>query len=206
MGYLIKTKFPNQENFEDKKTTVIKHNEDFELETIDDVITLYNEYERQGYKINVKYESSDEKSPFDIAHDFDMAGIAYKATLKLDAKVKGDYQSIIDIAKIIEQHGFDLSMDIKLKIDETSPVNLDDETTWMGDGARYKVTPKVTSDNIEDLKGLYDDLQSIAPIINVKPKKQTSTEDFATQLRIYPDNTQIVFTLKEQEESTVTTY
>lgn len=197
MGYLIKTKFPNQENFEDKKTTVIKHNEDFELETIDDVITLYNEYERQGYKINVKYESSDEKSPFDIAHDFDMAGIAYKATLKLD--VKGDYQSIIDIAKIIEQHGFDLSMDIKLKIDETSPVNLDDETTWMGDGARYKVTPKVTSDNIEDLKGLYDDLQSIAPIINVKPKKQTSTEDFATQLRIYPDNTQIVFTLKESE-------
>lgn len=206
MGYLIKTKFPNQENFEDKKTTVIKHNEDFELETIDDVITLYNEYERQGYKINVKYESSDEKSPFDIAHDFDMAGIAYKATLKLDTKVKGDYQSIIDIAKIIEQHGFDLSMDIKLKIDETSPVNLDDETTWMGDGARYKVTPKVTSDNIEDLKGLYDDLQSIAPIINVKPKKQTSTEDFATQLRIYPDNTQIVFTLKESEKSTVTTY
>lgn len=199
MGYLIKTKFPNQENFEDKKTTVIKHNEDFELETIDDVITLYNEYERQGYKINVKYESSDEKSPFDIAHDFDMAGIAYKATLKLDTKVKGDYQSIIDIAKIIEQHGFDLSMDIKLKIDETSPVNLNDETTWMGDGARYKVTPKVTSDNIEDLKGLYDDLQSIAPIINVKPKKQTSTEDFATQLRIYPDNTQIVFTLKESE-------
>ncbi len=199
MGYIIKTKFPNQENFEEKKTTVIKHNEDFELETIDDVITLYNEYERQGYKINVKYESSDEKSPFDIAHDFDMAGIAYKATLKLDTKVKGDYQSIIDIAKIIEQHGFDLSMDIKLKIDETSPVNLNDETTWMGDGATYKVTPKVTSDNIEDLKGLYDDLQSIAPVINIKPKKQTSTEDFATQLRIYPDNTQIVFTLKESE-------
>ena len=199
MGYIIKTKFPNQENFEEKKTTVIKHNEDFELETIDDVITLYNEYDRQGYKINVKYESSDEKSPFDIAHDFDMAGIAYKATLKLDTKVKGDYQSIIDIAKIIEQHGFDLSMDIKLKIDETSPVNLNDETTWMGDGATYKVTPKVTSDNIEDLKGLYDDLQSIAPFINIKPKKQTSTEDFATQLRIYPDNTQIVFTLKESE-------
>lgn len=199
MGYIIKTKFPNQENFEGKKTTVIKHNEDFELETIDDVITLYNEYERQGYKINVKYESSDEKSPFDIAHDFDIAGIAYKATLKLDTKVKGDYQSIIDIAKIIEQHGFDLSMDIKLKIDETSPVNLNDETTWMGDGATYKVTPKVTSDNIEDLKGLYDDLQSIAPVINIKPKKQTSTEDFATQLRIYPDNTQIVFTLKESE-------
>lgn len=199
MGYIIKTKFPNQENFEEKKTTVIKHNEDFELETIDDVITLYNEYERQGYKINVKYESSDEKSPFDIAHDFDMAGIAYKATLKLDTKVKGDYQSIIDIAKIIEQHGFDLSMDIKLKIDETSPVNLNDETTWMGDGATYKVTPKVTSDNIEDLKGLYDDLQSIAPVINIKPKKQTSTEDFATQLRIYPDNTQIAFTLKESE-------
>lgn len=200
MGYLIKTKFPNQENFEDKKTTVIKHNEDFELETIDDVITLYNEYERQGYKINVKYNASDEKSPFDIAHDFDMAGIAYKATLKIDAKVKGDYQTIINIAKTIEQHGFDLLMDIKLKIDETSPVNLDNESTWMGDGATYKVTPKVTSDNINDLEGLYDDLQSISPIITVKPKKQTSTEDFATQLRIYPDNTEIVFTLKESED------
>lgn len=206
MSYLVKTTYPKEETMElaeAKYTTTKKQEVKSEVE-LPDVIDMYNSYQRQGYTISVGFvaplESEDDDStPFDVAERLTENGIDYKATLKI--KNSGTYEDIIQIAHIIEQHGFDLAMNIKLTISEDSTVNIDDESTWMSaDDAVFKVTPKAASTNIGDLRGLYDDLSDYDVTIDIKPKAQSGDDDdFATQLEAYPDQTEITFTLKDAE-------
>jgi hypothetical protein len=210
MSYSVKTIFPKEERMDDqsRKYTTTSKQELLANTELADVVSLYEEYQRQGFDVNVKIktpaevgEEEPDASPFDIAHQLTQSDIEYKASLKI--KNSGSYEEIIHLAHLIEQHGFDFAMAVTLKINEDSPINIDHEKTWMDpDYAVYKVTPKASTDNIDDLKALYDALveQNYKPIIDIKPKKKSDEEDdFGTQLAAYPDGTEIDFTLKDSE-------
>lgn len=57
-----------------------------------------------------------------IAGRLELAGIPYKATLKL--KASGDYESMVKIAKMIEQQDYDYDISAKLQIRENSSLIL----------------------------------------------------------------------------------
>lgn len=211
MAYSVKTTFPKEERIDDnsqKYTTTSKQELVSNLE-LNDVVRIYNDYQRQGFDVGVRIktpaeagtEEETDVSPFDIAHQLTATGIDYKASLKI--KNSGSYDDIIKIAHLIEQHGFDLNLGVTLKVNEDSPVNIDHADTWMDpDNAVYKVTPKASSDNIDELQDVYETLENAGyePTIDIKPKKQSTDEDdFGTQLAAYPDGTEVDFTLKDSE-------
>ena len=211
MTYSVKTTYPKEErvdNNSQKYTTTSKQELVSNLE-LNDVVRIYNGYQRQGFDVSVRIKAPAEAgageetdgSPFDIAHQLTASGIDYKASLKI--KNSGSYDDVINIAHMIEQHGFDLNLGVTLKVNEDSPVNIDNVDTWMDpDNAVYKVTPKASSDNIDELKDVYEALEDAGyePTIDIKPKKQSTDEDdFGTQLEAYPDGTEVDFTLKDGE-------
>lgn len=211
MTYSVKTIFPKEERMDDnsRKYTTTRKQEVLANTELADVVALHDGYERQGYDVGVKIKTPQEAgkddpevSPFEIGHQLTKSDIEYRATLKL--KNSGSYEEIVALAHIIEQHGFDFTLAINLKINADSPVNIDKESTWMdSDYAAYKVTPKGSTDNIDELKAVYEDLEKhhAKPVIEIKPKqKSDEDEDFGTQLSAYPDDTEVDFTLKDSEQ------
>ena len=205
MTYTVKTTYPKQESVDSTKYTTTKKQELLSNVTYEEVITQYNECLRQGYNVNASFKAPvdnvEPTSPIEVANQLTQSGIDYKATLKV--KNNSTYENAIELARIIEQYAYDFVIDIKLKINEDSIVNIDDESSWTSeDDATYKVTPKASSTDINELIGLYDTLfdNGYDVLIDVKPKKQsTDDNDFATQLAAYPEGTEISFTLKDSE-------
>lgn len=208
MAYEIKIGYPKEETMDNEqhKFVTTSRQEMITAETQDVVISRYNDLQRQGFNVTVAFKTNpdgdeDEVSPFDIASKLTQAGIDYKATLKV--KNSSDYKQMLDLANMIEQHGYDFNVDVKMKINDDSSININRESTWVAsEDAAFKVTPKASSDDINELKSLFDQLadNGYDVTIDVKPKKQSTDEDdFATQLSVYPDDTTVIFTLHDAE-------
>ncbi|WNN67406.1 hypothetical protein [Lactococcus lactis] len=207
MTYQIKTIFPKEETAEKNKLTERTINEFIVDMNGDEVKKYYNSLLVRGYSVGVKFtppelsEEGKEQDPFAIAERLELAGIPYKATLKL--KAKGDYESIVKIAKLIEQQDYDYDISAKLMIRENSSVDFERLDSWFDkDYTKYTILPKAASQDIMDLETLYDALveehQKVS--INIKAKVKKDDDDvFATQLVSYPDNTLIEFKLTDAD-------
>lgn len=203
MGYEVTIVYPKEEQMdnEERKFTTINKKESLGEMAIGDVVSLVGQLERSGYTITPTFLPPAEdksQSPFDIAEELTLSGIDYKATLK--CKNSGTYSDAQDLVKLIYGRGFDADIDIKLKVNDDSPVDFDKTSTWMdADNTVYKVNPKASSTHANDLKALYDTLDEMGydVSIDIKPKKAKEDADFETQLSAYPDNTTIKLTLRD---------
>lgn len=205
MGYDVSVIYPKEEqmnNEEHKFTTISKTEILGEMES-DQIVSLVKQFERSGYMVTPAFappENEEEKSPFDIADELTTLGVDYKATLK--CKNKGSYSDAKTLVDLLYSHGFDSDVDVKLKINDDSAVDFDNESTWMDmDDAIYKVKPKASSDNIAELKGVYDTLsdKGYDISIDIKPKKSKEESNLDAQLSAYPDQTGVKLTLKESD-------
>lgn len=207
MPYQVKIIYPKEEAAENNKLTERTFNEFIdELET-PEVITQYEQLLTRGYSISVNFappeldEKGGELDPFKIAGRFELAGIPYKATLKL--KTSGNYEAMAKVAKIIEQQGFDYDISVKLQIRENSPVDFEKEGSWFDeDYAKYTVLPKASSQDIADLRSLYEILSKEHYKVNITLKAKVKKDDddsFANQLAAYPSETLVIFKLSDAD-------
>lgn len=208
--YNTKTKYPKEESVETQDAAYVttrREKNSMEIEG-EEVIRMYTDYLRAGYKVNVQFDAPKEIetdiTPFEIAQQLTEQGIDYTATLKI--KNKSEYDDAVELGRAIEFAGFDYDATVTMKINEDSSINLEDETTWpTSDDAKFKVTPKAKSDNINELQSLYERLEQLEcdVVIDIKPKKDKDAEDdaesFATQLLAFPEGTTVVFTLQDSE-------
>ncbi|MDT2882030.1 hypothetical protein [Lactococcus lactis] len=207
MTFQVKTVFPKEETAENNKFIERTFNELVEGIELDEVVTLYEQLLNKGYSINVNFappqldNKGTEPDPFMIANRLELAGISYKATLKL--KASGDYESMVKIAKLIEQQDYDYDITAKLQIRENSTVDFEKESSWFDkDYTKYTILPKASSQDIADLRTLYDDLIEMNQkvTINIKAKVKKDDDDaFATQLASYPEDTLVIFKLSDAE-------
>lgn len=205
MEYTLKTSYPKEEAVEGKKLTERTFNEFINNLEEDEVIKQYEQLLLDGYSVSVTFQpptyslQGEETDPFVIARQFELAGISYKATLKV--KASGTYEDMLKVGKMIEQQGYDYDISIKLKVNENSPVDFEKENSWFdSEFAKYSVLPKASSQDIMDLKGLYDQLSEAyyKPEISLKAKvRKDDDETFATQLAAYPEGTVVSFKLKD---------
>ncbi|USI66756.1 hypothetical protein LMK05_05620 [Lactococcus petauri] len=205
MQYILKTSYPKEEAVEGRKLTERTFNEFVSDLEQDEVIEQYEQLLAEGYSVSVTFQpptyslQGEETDPFVIAEQFELAGISYKATLKL--KVSGTYEDMLKVAKMIEHQGYDYDISIKLKVNENSPVDFEKESSWFdSEFAKYSVLPKASSQDIMDLKSLYDQLSEAyyKPEISLKAKvRKDDDETFATQLAAYPEGTVVSFKLKD---------
>ncbi|MEY8536949.1 hypothetical protein AALM99_00635 [Lactococcus muris] len=205
MTYQVKIIYPKEEALESNKLTERTFNEYIDDLETEEVIGQYEQLLTKGYSISVNFtppqvdKKGEEQDPFKIAESFELAGIPYKATLKL--KASGSYEEMVKIAKMIEQQGYDYSITVKLKINENSPVDFEKESSWFdSEYAKYTVLPKASSQDIADLRSLYDVLseERYKVSINLKAKvKKDDDDSFATQLAAYPSETLVTFKLTD---------
>ena len=205
MQYTLKTSYPKEEAVEGKKLTERTFNEFINDLEEDKVIKQYEQFLTEGYSVSVTFQppsyslQGEETDPFVIARQFELAGISYKATLKV--KASGTYEDMVKVGKMIEQQGYDYDISIKLKVNENSPVDFEKENSWFdSEFAKYSVLPKASSQDIMDLKSLYDQLSEAyyKPEISLKAKvRKDDDETFATQLAAYPEGTVVSFKLKD---------
>jgi hypothetical protein len=205
MQYILKTSYPKEEAVEGRKLTERTFNEFVSDLDSDEVIKQYEQLLAEGYSVSVTFQpptyslQGEETDPFVIAEQFELSGISYKATLKL--KASGTYEDMLKVAKMIEQQGYDYSITVKLQINENSPVDFEKESSWFdSEFAKYSVLPKASSQDIMDLKSLYDQLSEAyyKPEISLKAKvRKDDDETFATQLAAYPEGTVVSFKLKD---------
>lgn len=210
--FTVKTTYPQNEDIDSEgKTTITKHAEI--QDNLDDeaVMKLYKDYLRQGYAMSIRFKSkkdkgdgqAEERSPFDIAKDLETNDIEYKATLKLPDK--GAYSDMLDAIRLLEADGFDINASVQLKENEKTTTNLTDPETWTDEDATIKLSPKASTKNIGELKSIYDSLKDkgYGVDIEIKPKvdkdkdDSEQDDDFANQLKAYPNGTEIDFTLKD---------
>ncbi|GAA3261504.1 hypothetical protein LMG8520_2229 [Lactococcus lactis subsp. lactis] len=207
MTYQVKIIYPKEEAAENNKLTERTFNEFIDGLELEEVITQYEQLLTKGYSISVNFappqldDKGTEPDPFMIAGRLELAGIPYKATLKL--KASGDYESMVKIAKMIEQQDYDYDISAKLQIRENSSVDFEKEGSWFDkDYTKYTILPKVSSQDIADLKTLYDALveEHQKVTINIKAKvKKDDDDSFANQLAAYPPETMIIFKLTDAD-------
>lgn len=205
MQYTLKTSYPKEEAVEGKKLTERTFNEFINDLEEDEVIKQYEQLLTEGYSVSVTFQppsyslQGEETDPFVIARQFELTGISYKATLKV--KASGTYEDMLKVGKMIEQQGYDYDISIKLKVNENSPVDFEKESSWFdSEFAKYSVLPKASSQDIMDLKSLYNQLSEAyyKPEISLKAKvRKDDDETFATQLAAYPEGTVVSFKLKD---------
>lgn len=207
MVFQIKTVFPKQEGVEDKtlvESTRVEYHNDVET---NEVIAYYGKLLTMGYSVNASFTPpaeallNEEQDSFAVAHNLEQAGIQYKATLKL--KALGLYEDMVKIAKLIEQQGYDYDFVGDFKVRENSSIDMERQSSWFdSEYAKFTVKPKAASQDIMDLKTLYDSLveehQKVEIAIKAKVKKDDD-DAFATQLASYPEDTLVVFKLKDAE-------
>ena len=207
MTYQVKIIYPKEEALESNKLTERTFNEYMDDLEAEEVIKQYEQLLTEGYSISVNFfppqvdKEGSEQDPFKIAESFELAGITYKATLKL--KASGTYEDMVKIAKMIEQQDYDYDISAKLQIRENSSVDFEKEGSWFDkDYTKYTILPKASSQDIADLKTLYDALveEHQKVTINIKAKvKKDDDDSFANQLAAYPPETMIIFKLTDAD-------
>ncbi|RZI49385.1 hypothetical protein [Lactococcus kimchii] len=207
MTYQVKIIYPKEEAAENNKLTERTFNEFIDGLELEEVVSQYEQLLTRGYSIGVNFappaldDKGAEADPFAIAGRFELAGIPYKATLKL--KAAGNYEAMVKIAKLIEQQGFDYDISAKLQIRENSSVDFEKEGSWFDeDYAKYTVLPKASSQDIADLRSIYDQLveehQKVTITLKAKVKKDDD-DTFANQLSAYPPETLVIFKLSDAD-------
>ena len=212
--FTVKTKYPKDESI-DSTGREITTNKTEKREKVDEstVLSMYQGFLRQGYAVNVAFKTPDEnkdsnqisdKTPFDIAKSLDENGIDYKATLKLPDG--GAYPDMLQAIKLIAGSGYELSATIKIKENSKTTTDLARVDTWDSEDTQIKITPKATAkaEDFMTLKSLYDSLSDAGymPDITIKPKITNADdpdEEFANQLKAYPDGTEVDFSLKDAD-------
>ena len=114
---------------------------------------------------------------------------------------EGGYDDMKPVMDIVEASGFDLTVTATLKVNSNTTTNLQKPNSWTNEDNVYKVNPKASSDNINDLKDLYDtlDKKGYEVDITIKPKAPKAddmddeNDSFANQLSAYPDGTLVTF-------------
>lgn len=228
MTYNTKTIYPAQEDKDGRKVTTTKQTDVAVELKKDEVLKLYNSYREAGYSVNVSFQpplatkSSDEKednddkddkaevvslvSPFDVAKRLAKQGIEYRASLKI--KSKGTYEDMKDIMKLVEAEGYEYNVNVTLKVNDETTTNIDNPDSWTDEETNvFRVSPKASTDNAEELHQLYDTLndKGYEVEITIKPKapKADDMDDeddsFANQLSAYPDGTLVTFKLTEDD-------
>lgn len=199
MNFYVKINYPNVEST-GELLTVEKCTKEGDM-TLDEILELYQQFERQGYRVVTKISTKDlELDPFEFAERLEREGISYNATLQI--KDKGTYDMIHPVATIIENYGFNYDVAILLKINEESTINFDRESTWMSPtDAEYQIKSKAKTKNIEELQGLYEALANtnVNSDILVTPKSPKLEEDVAILLALCPEGTVVQFSLKDSE-------
>ena len=112
---------------------------------------------------------------------------------------------MLDAIKLLEADGFDINASVQLKENEKTTTNLTDPETWTNEDVTIKLSPKASTKNIGELKSIYDSLKDkgYGVDIEIKPKfdkdkdDSEQDDDFANQLKAYPNGTEIDFTLKD---------
>lgn len=216
--YEVKTTFPVDEAVKGSTLTATKQIKIMSAVETPDVVDVYNSYLEAGYNVSVSFkapeaeaegeaEGEDDKalSPFDVGKALTTKGIDYKATLT--CKAKGSYEEMKPIMHLIEAEGYDMTVNVQLKVNDKTTLNIDNTDSWTDEDAIFKVTPKAHSINVNDLKDLYDNLKKhkIETEIDIKPKKAKDDDDditdsFSNQLSVYPDGTIVSFKLTEPKE------
>ncbi|MCT0449330.1 hypothetical protein [Lactococcus lactis] len=207
MTFQSKIIHPKEEEVKENKLTELMLNEFIEELSREEIIAQYEGLLTKGFSVNVVFQppmlesEGEEVDVFEIAKQFELAGIPYKATLKL--KVSGDYEYISKLAKLVEQQGFDYGVTASLIINENSTIDFEKESSWFDpDFAKYKLTPKASSQDINDLKTLYDELKKehCKVSIDIKAKvKKDDDESFVNQFTAYPDGTLVTFKLSDAD-------
>lgn len=206
MTYQLKVVYPKQESVESNKLTELTQNEFFDDVSTEDAIKMYKNLLMYGYSISTSFTPPEivEDEDFDafvVAENLELAGLPYTATIKLTSKT--DYERALEIAKIIENQGFDYEISAKLRINENSPVDFAKESTWFdSEFAKYTVLPKAKSYDIMDLKSLYDTLLEMNLKVSISLKMRTKKDNdevFEQQLDSYPEDTLITFKLKDAD-------
>lgn len=206
--FTIKTIFPVSEDMEESKFISNKRTELLSDVDSTQAVDLYRHYIQAGYDVAVSFNAPDDAGeedadPFVMAEELTKQGINYKASLKIDTK--GSYNDMLPAMHLVEAAGFDMTIAVKLKIAEDTTLNTDDPATWTDEDAVFKITPKASSNNAGDLKSLYDNLTAKGYEVQIalSPKADKDAdegEEFAKQCSVYPNGTEIKFTLKQGEE------
>lgn len=165
---------------------------------INAVLDHHRDLLHMGYLISISYDtSSAPRDPFAIAQLLDNGDIPYKATLKL--KNKGTYDEAQALARIVESHGYDFDVNVKLRIRDDSSVNFDRESSWFSpNDAFYSVVPNAKSDNINELVSVYEALLETGADVSIVIKPKYSDEaTLYEEIAAYPEGTLITFSLKD---------
>lgn len=211
--YDVKTIFPVDEIIKGNKQTTTKHTDVLTEVKTEDVVKLFQSYLEGDYKVSCYFKAPVKKNdtnkelstPFDVAASLAKQGIDYRATLKI--KTKGSYDDMIKAMHLVESEGFDMTVNVRLKINEKTATNIDDEGTWEDEDSQFKVTPKTGTEDVNELKSLYDLLNKdgYEVLIDIKPKSpkaddmDSEDDSFATQLSAYTDGTLVTFKLAQDE-------
>lgn len=198
-----KISYPNEEQVQDSSEFIQKRQELVHEAAADSIMDRYESFLRQGYDVSPSIKLSDEVEldPFEFAEKLEKSGIDYKASLKFKNKSnQGTYEEVRKIAQMIESHGFDFDVSIKLKINDKSAINFDRESSWFGPDAVYTISPKVTVDSIKELKGTYDDLvkMEVDVAVDIRPAKANEST-FKTYLATFPEGSIVSMSLKDAE-------
>lgn len=203
--FTVKTSFPVDQTPGDDKVVTTKKTEILSDVDVPVAVKLYNSYLTAGYKVSYSLasaEADEEVDPFTLAEKLTKQGVDYVASLKVSTK--GDYETMLPAIHAVEGAGFDLNVTVTLKVNDKTTINLDHPDSWDSSDAVYKLSPKAKSVDIDDLKGLYDNLvaKGFDAEITIKPKIDKDAEpaeSFAAQLSVYPDGTDLAFNLKQAE-------
>lgn len=209
--YDVKTTFPADETVSGNEYTTTKRSVLASDVETPDVVQMYNSYRNSGYKVSTAFSTpkddvAGDVSPFDVAENLTKQGIDYKASLKI--KSKGAYSDMLKAMHLVESSGFDMDVNVKLKINDETSLNIDDSGSWEDEDAEFKINPKASTDNINELKDVYENLDQngYEVEIDIKPKMpkesdmDSENDSFMSQLSAYPDGSQVTFTLKQDEE------
>lgn len=208
--YNVKTTFPVNEESKSNKTKLTKQTDiATDLES-NEVLRLYSQYLQAGYKVNFGFDTADDEGsvqdfdPFDVAENLTKNGIDYKANLKL--KAKGAYSDLKDVMHLIEAEGYNMTVNVKLKINDKTSLNVDNTDSWTDEDAVFSITPSISVNNILEIKDLYENLtnRGFETNIVIKPKTPKGDDNdpeasFETILSQYPDNTTVKFMLSDSE-------
>lgn len=178
--------------------------------SLDDLVAQYNHYMSSDYQVKVNFkqfqadgQASDPIDPFKVASCLATNDLPYRASLKAD--IKGDYTTVQTAVRLLIAAGFDATVTTTLKLNDRTNLDFDHLDTWTNTDAVYKLNPKATSNDIDDLKGIYHDLQAqgYQVTIDVKAKENISAlaeqqvQTFASLCQAYPENSQVEFHLQE---------
>lgn len=199
MTYNVTIKYPKLDETKDKGSRETQIKEILDL-NLNDTGDLYRKLELEGYKINPSIKINDQTTidAVEIAQNLVRTGLDYTVDVKL--KASGMYDIIQPIAAIIEQHGYDSSIAVKMEVNDESTVNFDKPDTWAASqDATFSVNPKIKKiKNIAEVYDMIKELQEITdPQVIIKPKKAKSLEEFLNQLNAFGEYADVTLTLKD---------